>query len=125
MAGGQVGARRKPGFLTFPMWLPHVTGADTYENQLCPYFTVNVVPDSQRCQKMNPHLTVQHISSYRYSEKKLTLTVTPSPHVRGDNFSAPRAAGRPTKFGRPALGRWHAKLVSPSRRSHGRRRIIG
>ena len=67
MAGGQVGARRKPGFLTFPIWLPHVTGADTYENQLCPYFTVNVVPDSQRCQNMNPHLTVQYISSYRYS----------------------------------------------------------
>ena len=57
MAGGQDGARRKPGFLTFPIWLPHVTGADTYEIRLCPYIAVNVVPDSQRCQKMNPHLT--------------------------------------------------------------------
>ena len=37
MAGGQDGARRKSGFLTFPIWLPHVTGADTYEIRLCPY----------------------------------------------------------------------------------------
>ena len=28
---------------------------------------VNVVPDSQRCQKMNPHLTAIYISSYRFS----------------------------------------------------------
>ena len=67
MAGGQVDARRKPGFLTFPMWWPHVTGADTYENRLCPYIAVNVVPVSQRRQKMNPHLTAIYISSYRYS----------------------------------------------------------
>jgi hypothetical protein len=37
------------------------------ENRLCPYCAVNVVPNSQRCQKMNPHLTAQYISSYRYS----------------------------------------------------------
>ena len=67
MAGGQDGARRKPGFLTFPIWLPHVTGADTYEIRHCPYIDVNVVPDSQRRQKMNPHLTSIYISSYRYS----------------------------------------------------------
>ena len=30
------------------MWLPHVTGADTYEIRLCPYCAVNVVPDSGR-----------------------------------------------------------------------------
>ena len=31
-------------------WLPRVKGADTYENRLCPYIAVNVVPDSQRRQ---------------------------------------------------------------------------
>ena len=67
MAGGQGGARRKPGFLTFPIWPPRVKGADTYENRLCPYMAVIVVPDSQRRQKMNPHLTAIYISSYRYS----------------------------------------------------------
>ena len=77
MAGGLDGARRKPGFLTFPIWLPYVTGADTYEIRLCPYIAVNVVPDSQRRQKMNPHLTAIYISSYRYSahvKKALSYT---------------------------------------------------
>ena len=72
MAGGLDGARRKPGFLTFPIWLPHVTGADTYEIRHCPYIDVNVVPDSQRRQKMNPHLTSIYISSYRYSARAVT-----------------------------------------------------
>ena len=39
----------------------------TYENRLCPYMAVNVVPNSQRCQEMNPHLTAIYISSYRCS----------------------------------------------------------
>ena len=49
-----------------------VTGADTYEIRHCPYIDVNVVPDSQRRQKMNPHLTSIYISSYRYSARAVT-----------------------------------------------------
>jgi hypothetical protein len=40
---------------------------------------VNVVPDSQRRQKMNPHLTAMYISSFRYSahvKKALSTFVT-------------------------------------------------
>ena len=55
--GDECVARRKAGLLTFPITPPDVTAADTYENRLEKYIAVNVVPDSQRCQKMNPHLT--------------------------------------------------------------------
>ena len=68
-------------FLLFLSWLPHVQGADTYENRLCPYIAVNVVPDSQRRQKMNPHLTAIYISSYRYSAHVHVVHV----HVRKAN----------------------------------------
>ena len=54
------------------------------ESLTLPPCAVNVVPDSQRCQKMNPPLSAQYISSYRYSaheRKKKTLITIDDPHT--------------------------------------------
>ena len=59
------------------LWPPRVKGADTYENRLCPYIAVNVVPDSQRRQKMNPHLTAIHTTSVPIpTQRTCTCTCT-------------------------------------------------
>ena len=135
MAGGLDGARRKPGFLTFPIWLPHVTGADTYEIRHCPYIDVNVVPDSQRRQKMNPHLTSIYISSYRYSahvRKANPYNMTPL-----ELADAGQCWRRSQKFGawfgaraltiRAACGSWPSapalSPLAPPSVSQGRRRL--
>ena len=56
--------------------------------------TVNVVPDSQRCQLVNPHLTVQHISSYRYSAQ--VKKAHPYYCTFPLSFTIPRLAARTT-----------------------------
>ena len=64
------------------------------ESLTLPPCAVNVVPDSQRCQKMNPHLTAIYISSYRYSAhvRKARSYVI---RVRSSSRAAPGKGARP------------------------------